>query len=52
MGAQFIGVVFVILGLLALVLLLQSFAQRASVQVLSAALWLVVPPLVLQAWLR
>ena len=50
-GAQFIGIVFVILGLLALVLLLQSFAQRISVQLLGAVLWLVVPPLVLQAWL-
>lgn len=51
LGAQFIGIVFVILGVLALILLLQSLAQRKSVQVLSVILWFVVPPFVLQAWL-
>ena len=50
LGAEFIGVVFIVLGLLAAVLLLQNLQQvTRSVRVMLACVLVVLPPLLLKA---
>ena len=51
MGAEFLGVVFIVLGLLGVVLLVQSIALPKPVKVLVGLVLAVAPPLVVRVWL-
>ena len=52
LGAQFIGFTFVVLGLIAMAIVLQSLSLRRSVKVLLFLLGLVVPPLLMQTMMK
>lgn len=51
LGAEFIGVLFIVLGVLGVVLLVRNLAFPKPFKVLVAFVLAVVPPLVVRAWL-
>jgi hypothetical protein len=50
LGAEFLGLVFIALGLIALALLLQGFKLSKAAQALWTVLLLIVPPIALKVW--
>lgn len=50
-GAEFIGVVFIVLGLLGIALLVKNLALCTSYRVLVALVLALAPPLAVQVWL-
>lgn len=50
LGVEFLGAVFIALGVIALALLLQGSKPSKAVQALLFFLLLVVPPLLIKAW--
>lgn len=51
LGAEFMGLVFIALGLLDVLLLVQHLAVRPSLRVLVALVLALVPPLAVRAWM-